>query len=157
MGVHGGRGGSFNQLNGSFTADDTAGNTPDNAQILSSLHNLKRFLESFDFAAMQPDRGFVVSGLIPGTHYRGLSQYGSQYALYIHHKEGGDGHAYTVKPGNHEETLVLNLPPGSYRAGWIDPVSYTVLGSPDFHHEGGLRNLKTPAYAVDIALRIKRQ
>ena len=152
-----GGGASFNQLNGRFTADYPAGNAPDNAQILSSLRNLKRFLESFDFAAMQPDRGFVVSGLIPGTHYQGLSQYSSQYALYIHRSEGGDGHAYTVKPGNHEETLVLNLPPGSYRAEGIDSASYTVLGSQDFHHEGDPRNLKTPAYAVDIALRIKRQ
>jgi hypothetical protein len=90
-----GGGAGFNQLNGRFTSDDPAGNTPDNAQILGSLHNLKKFLDSFDFAAMQPDRGFVVSGLPPGTHYWGLSQGGKQYALYIHHGEGGDGSAYT--------------------------------------------------------------
>lgn len=36
-----------------------------------------------------------MSGLIPGTHYLGLSQ----YALYIHHSEGEDGHAYIVNPG----------------------------------------------------------
>jgi hypothetical protein len=152
-----GGGASFNQLNGRFTGDDPAGNTPDNAQVLGSLRNLKRFLESFDFAAMEPDRGFVVSGLIPGTHYRGLSQYGSQYALYIHHSKGGDEMAYTVTPGNYKETLVVNLPPGSYKAEWIDPASYTVLSSESFHHAGGTHNLKTPDYTVDIALRIKRQ
>ena len=32
-----GGGASFNHLNGRFTAKDPAGNTPDNAQILSAL------------------------------------------------------------------------------------------------------------------------
>ncbi len=152
-----GGGAGFNQLNGRFTVDDPAGNTPDNAQVLGALHNLKRFLESFDFSVMQPDRGFVVSGLLPGTHYRGLSQYGKQYALYIHHGEGGDGADYTVTPGNYEETLVVNLPPGNYKAEWIDPASGRIVGGESFSHEGETRNLKTPAYSVDIALRIMRQ
>jgi hypothetical protein len=98
-----------------------------------------------------------VSGLPPGTHYRGLSQGGKQYALYIHHGEGGDGSAYTVKPENYEETLVVNLPPGNYKAEWIDPASYSILGSESFAHKGETRNMKTPAYSVDIALRIMRQ
>jgi hypothetical protein len=116
-----------------------------------------RFLQSFDFTAMQPDRGFVVSGLLPGTHFRGLTQYGRQYALYIHHGEGGDGSAYSVIPGNYKETLVVNLPPGNYKAEWIDPASYSILASETFSHEGETHNLKTPAYFVDIALRIMRQ
>ncbi len=95
-----GGGASFNQLNGLFTPDDPAGNTPENAKLLGALRSLKTFLESFSFDNMAPDRGFVVSGFDRETHYRGLSQYGKQYALYIHHSEGGDGAAYTVTPGN---------------------------------------------------------
>ena len=84
-----GGGASFNQLNGLFTAEDPAGNTPENAKLLGALHSLKRFIESFSFVDMVPDRGFVVSGFDRETHYRGMSQYGKQYALYIHHSEGG--------------------------------------------------------------------
>jgi hypothetical protein len=152
-----GGGASFNQLNGVFTAEDPAGNTPDNAKLLCSLRNLKEFLESFDFVSMQPDRGFVISGFDQRTHYRGMSQHGVQYALYIHHSEGGDGASYTVTPGNYHETLVLDLPPGNYKAEWIDPASGSVLGAEEFTKAGGTHNIKTPNYSVDIALRIKRQ
>jgi hypothetical protein len=152
-----GGGASFNQLNGVFTAEDPAGDTPDNAKLLSSLRNLKQFLESFDFVSMQPDRGFVMSGLDPKTHYRGMSQHGIQYALYIHHSEGGDGGSYTVTPGKYQENLVLNIPPGNYKAEWIDPGSGSEVGAETFHQTSGIRNLKSPHYSIDIALRIKRQ
>lgn len=152
-----GGGASFNQLNGVFTPEDPAGNTPDNTKLLSALRNLKRFLESFDFVQMEPDRGFVVSGLERDAHDRGLSQEGKQYALYIHHSEGGDGSAYTVTPGNYQETLVLNLPAGNYTAEWIDPASYSTLASESFRSSGATRNMKTPAYSIDIALRIRRE
>jgi hypothetical protein len=152
-----GGGAGFNQLNGLFTPDDPAGNTPENAKLLGALRSLKTFLESFSFDNMVPDRGFVVSGFDRETHYRGLSQYGKQYALYIHHSEGGDGHAYTVTPGEYRENLVLNLPPGNYKAEWIDPASYSTLATEEFKQTGALHVVETPTYAIDIALRIKRQ
>ena len=152
-----GGGASFNQLNGLFTPEDPAGNTPENAKLLGALRNLKTFLESFSFADMVPDKGFVVSGFDRETHYRGISQYGKQYALYIHHGEGGDGAAYTVTPGQYKETLVLSLPPGNYKAEWIDPASYSVLATDEFKHSGATRSMDTPPYTVDVALRIKRE
>ena len=88
---------------------------------MGALRSLKTFIESFSFVDMVPDKGFVVSGFDRETHYRGLSQYGKQYALYIHHSEGGGGGSYTVTPGQYHEKLVLNLPPGDYKAEWIDP------------------------------------
>ena len=152
-----GGGAGFNQLNGLFTPADPAGDTPENAQLLSALHNLKTFLESFHFIGMLPDRGFVVSGFEPHTHYRGLSEYGKQYALYIHHSEGGDGSAYIVKTGQYHETVVLNLPPGTYKAEWIDPATGTTLAANEFKQTTRTRLLETPIYAIDLALRIKRQ
>ena len=106
---------------------------------------------------MVPDKGFVVSGFDRETHYRGISQYGKQYALYIHHGEGGDGSAYTVTPGQHKETLVLSLPPGNYKAEWMDPASYSVLATDEFKQSGATRSMDTPSYTVDVALRIKRE
>jgi hypothetical protein len=152
-----GGGASFNQLNGLFTVEDPAGDTPENAKLLSSLRNLKQFLESFDYVAMQPDRGFVISGLGRQIHYRGMSQHGVQYALYMHHSEGGEGGSYSVCPGNYEETLVLDLPPGTYKAEWIDPASGSVIGTETFTQGRGTHNINTPHYSIDIALRIKRQ
>jgi len=152
-----GGGASFNQLNGLFTAEDPAGKTPENAQLLGALRNLKNFIESFTFDQLVPDKGFVVSGFDRETHYRGMSQYGKQYALYIHHSEGGEGAAYTVTPGQYHENLVLNLPPGNYKAEWIDPASYSTLATENFEQKGALHVLNTPTYTVDIALRIKRQ
>jgi hypothetical protein len=152
-----GGGASFNQLNGLFTPEDPAGNTPENAKLLGALRNLKTFLESFSFVDMVPDKGFVVSGFDRETHYRGISQYGKQYALYIHHGEGGDGSAYTVTPGQYKETLVLSLPPGNYKAEWLDPASYSVLATDEFKQSGATRSMDTPSYTVDVALRIKRE
>src|SRR5271170_2009847 len=47
-----GGGASFNHLNARYTAEDPAGNTPDNARVLSALRNLKNFIYSFDFVKM---------------------------------------------------------------------------------------------------------
>jgi hypothetical protein len=152
-----GGGASFNQLNGLFTPEDPTGNTPENAKLLGALRSLKNFIESFRFVDMAPDRGFVVSGFDRATHYRGMSQYGKQYALYIHHSEGGGDHAYTVTPGEYREHLVLNLAPGNYKAEWIDPASYSTLSTEEFKQTGALRVIDTPTYTIDIALRIKRE
>ncbi len=48
-----GGGASFNHLNARYTAEDSAGNTSDNAQVLSALRNLKNFIYSFDFVKMR--------------------------------------------------------------------------------------------------------
>jgi hypothetical protein len=152
-----GGGASFNQLSGLYTVEDPGGNTPENAKLLGALRSLKTFIDSFSFVDMVPDKGFVVSGFDRETHYRGLSQYGKQYALYIHHSEGGGGSAYTATPGQYREDLVLNLPQGNYKAEWIDPASYATIATAAFAHPGGTRTVSTPTYAIDIALRIKRE
>jgi hypothetical protein len=157
-----GGGASFNQLNGVYTVDDPAGKTPDNLQILTALQNLKNFLESFDFLKMHPDKSFLLGGIPPEALCRGISQPGQQYALYHHHSTGGRGNpnlggdAYTVAPGEYTENLNLNLPPGKYKADWVDPASGNVLDTETFNHKGGNRTLTTPKHSVDIALRIKR-
>ena len=107
-----GGGAGFNQLNGLFTPDDPAGNTPENAKLLGALRSLKTFLESFSFDNMVPDRGFVVSGFDRETHYRGLSQYGKQYALYIHHSEGGGGACL------YRDSWAIPRKPGPESAPW---------------------------------------
>jgi len=152
-----GGGASFNHLYSRYTVEDPAGKTPDNAQVLSALRNLKNFIYSFDFVEMFPDKNFVVSGIPGGTYCRGISQPGEQYALYHHHSVLEDSKAYYVAtPGKYSETLVLDLPGGAYQADWVDPASGSVLNSLAFTHQGGNKTLITPEHTVDIALRIKR-
>jgi hypothetical protein len=150
-----GGGAAFDHLNGLFTVDNPAGKTPDNERVLRALDNLKHFMESFDFVRMAPDKEFLVSGVRPPEYHRALSEPGKQYALYIHHSSEKRGGSYTVVPGDYQEELVLELPSGQYRADWIDPETEAVLGTESFDHQGGNRKLKTPAYQIDIALRIK--
>ena len=152
-----GGGASFNHLNGRYTVENPAGNTPDNAQILAALRSLKHFIYSFDFLKMRPDTNFVISGIPRGTYCRGISRPGEQYALYHHHSIIAESREYyVVTPGSYAETLVLDLPGGSYQADWVDPASGALLGSVKFAHQGGNKTLISPKHEIDIALRIKR-
>lgn len=150
-----GGGSSFNHLNGLFTVQDPAGNTPENARILDALRSLKDFIYSFDFVRMAPDKNFVGGGVPANAYCRAISEPGKQYALYLHHSSGGKGSAYRVTPGQYVEKLDLNLPAGQYQADWVDPATGRVTGAETFTHAGGRRGFTSPVHSVDIALRIK--
>jgi hypothetical protein len=151
-----GGGAGFNQLNGRFTVADPAGNTPDNHQILSALRNLKDFIYSFDFLKMRPDRSMVVRGMPKRAIWRGMSEPGKQYAVYLHHSILRHGENYVVLPGNYQHELVLRLPPGTYQADWVDPATGKVLRTDRLPNQHDDQTLATPPYPVDIALRVKR-
>jgi len=151
-----GGGSSFNNLNGMYTVRDPAGKAAENAAVLQSMQSLKQFIEGFHFLKMRPDRSFVVSGMPAGTHYRGISERGKQYALYHHHSKLKP-YVYKVVPGAYQERLILDLPTGTYRADWVSPSTGVVLGTETFTHPGGRRSVSTPKHAVDIALRIEHQ
>jgi hypothetical protein len=159
-----GGGAGFNNLNGLYTAANPTGKSTENDRILSSLENLKRFIESFDFLRMRPDRNFVVGGLpASNVFYRAISEVGEQYALYIHHssdrflKAHESTGSYQVQAGSYREDLVVSLPAGNYKAEWIDPARGATIGTETFQHDGGSRTLTTPEYHIDVALRIKKQ
>ena len=115
------------------------------------------FIHSFDFVKMRADDSFVLSGVPKGAYCRGMSQPGEQYALYHHHSDLAESTAYYItRPGNYRETMILNLPAGTYRAEWVDPASGAVLDSASFSHKGGNQAVTSPEHSVDIALRIRR-
>ena len=150
-----GGGAGFNQLNGLYTIAIPAGDTPDNVKLTSSLRNLKSFLSSFDFVTMHQDKHIVLSGVPAGAHWRAISEPGLQYALYVHHSEGGNGSSYIASPGHYTDNLELDLPQASYQMDWIDPATGSVVKSEIITHDEGPRVFTTPTYTVDIALRIK--
>ena len=152
-----GGGASFNHLNGRYTVQDPAGKTPDNAQVLTALRNLKNFIFSVDFLKMRPDKTFITSDVPKGAYRRSMSLPGQQYVLYQHHSKLEErNHYYIVTPGNYVENLILDLPAGTYKAEWIDPASGSVINADTFTHKGATRTFTSPRYSVDIALRIKR-
>ena len=51
--------------------------------------------------------------------------------------------------------LRLELPKGTYRAEWVDPVTGKVHGGVDIAHNGGERVLAVPGFEEDLALRVK--
>jgi len=157
-----GGGAGFNHLNGQYTVENPTGSTPDNALVCQALNNLKGFMCSFDYIEMGPDLSFIVSGISKECFYRGISQPGVQYALYLHHsirgKEGADSEqdVYVVLPGSYSNKLVLNLPAGTYQVDWVEPASGSVIDACRIAHKGGHVPITTPVYSIDIALRIKR-
>jgi hypothetical protein len=151
-----GGGSSFNNLNGVYTVRDPSGRAAENKPVLEAMQSLKQFIQGFDFLKMRPDRSFVVNRMPAGTYYRGISERGEQYALYHHHSRLKD-YVYKVLPGTYEERVILELPPGTYQANWVNPSTGAILGTETFTHAGGQHSVSTPKHAVDVALRIKRQ
>jgi hypothetical protein len=52
--------------------------------------------------------------------------------------------------------LVLNLPRGRYQTHWVNTKTGAVDKSETFDHEGGEKELASPEFVVDVALRIVR-
>jgi hypothetical protein len=149
-----GGGAGFNQLNGLYTAALPDGNTPDNIQICTALRNLVTFMGSFDFVKMRQDKQ-TVTGVPKGAICRCTSEPGRQYAVYLHHSKGERAAVYEVQPGDYRAELQLDLPAGRYRAEWVDPAGGQTVAGETFVHAGGKRAVASPAYKVDIALRVK--
>ncbi len=53
--------------------------------------------------------------------------------------------------------IELALPPGRYRAEWIDTKQGDVAKAEDFEHAGGTKILASPPFVVDVALRAKKR
>jgi PA14 domain/Cellulase (glycosyl hydrolase family 5) len=53
-----------------------------------------------------------------------------------------------------ETKLTLNLPKGSYKAQWLNPVSGKMTPAESFEHPGGQKVLNTPKFEKDIVLKI---
>jgi len=150
-----GGGGSFNQLNGLFSNINPTAANCGNEVILNALKILKDFLYSFNFTRMHQERNLITSGIPSGAVARAISEPGQQYAVYLHHSRLDPGH-YIVQPGNYQAQLQVNLPASSYRIEWVEPATGQVTQSTSLQHAGGEAVLISPAYTIDIALRMTK-
>jgi hypothetical protein len=148
-----GGGAGFNHLNGLFSTFNSAAKDSSNEPVLQTLHNLKIFMERFNFIRMRRDTTFIEASPSEGTFVRGISEPGKQYAVYIHHSRNMNV-KYVVQPGDYQDSLQLSIWAGSYKVEWIDPTTGSTIHQERFLHSGGSRIFATPHYSIDIALSI---
>lgn len=156
-------GGLYNNLDYSFTPKHPDGTFLDYSSpgggspaLRRQLGILKRFLEGFDFVHMQPDRT-VIKSVRPELTGYALIEPGRQYGVYLHvplpknPKQISD----YLNDGVQAE-ISIELPEGSYRLEWIDTRTGEVAKAESLDHQGGPRELQSPKFANDVALRILR-
>lgn len=107
---------------------------------------LRDFINGFDFVRMKPDKEFINSGQSEKTHTHALAENGKQYA------------AYFFDPSNaapQTMSLTLLLPPGNYRAEWLDPVSGKITKRERVQSRGAM-TIQSPEFLREIALSVRR-
>ncbi|HJT31943.1 MAG TPA: putative collagen-binding domain-containing protein [Pirellulales bacterium] len=103
---------------------------------------MKRFVDSFDFVRMKPDKSVIVGDLPENATVQVLAEPGVAYAVYVR--------------GRSSAELRLKLPQGVYRAEWLNPRSGQVDGTAEVKSAGDPVTLRSPAYDEDIVLAILR-
>ena len=113
-------------------------------------------MDGFDLVAMKPDNAVVKDGRITALLTGGDKGSAKEAKATVRVlADPGKAYAIYVKGGVQAE-LALDLPRGSYRAEWVNTKTGAVDKAEDFDHGGGTRELASPAYDEDVALRVQR-
>ncbi len=125
-------------------------------ELRQQLGILKNFMESIDFIHMRPDSRVVrqISSDLTATV---LTQLGEVYAIYFHVP-------LPDKPKRIEDHLhddlqfvfTLDLPAATFAAEWLNTLTGKIEHAETIQHAGGDCQLRSPRFANDIALRLKR-
>ncbi len=138
----------YSNLDYSFAVGHEDGSAQINAPggggpvLWKQLKVLKDFIEGFDFIHMTPDDSVITGGTPKDTTARALTLPGKAYAIYIN--------------GHNVKKLSVNLPPGPYKAQWLNPKTGDIDKIESIVHSGGSYAFTAPQYSDDIALSIVR-
>lgn len=154
-------GGLYNNLDYSFVAGHENGSfeTPahapggGNPQFRRSMRALGTFIRGFDFVRMRPAPHVVREPLPGGLKARALAEEGVAYAVYFRQGLGQNGGSRSYAKG--ELTVEVDLPPGRYRALWVNTRTGETLDRAEFAPSGGVHRLAAPAFEEDVALSIR--
>jgi hypothetical protein len=143
-------------LNGEYHRGQVTGGADTRERIVPQRKLLKDFVESFDLTSIARFDG--LSGVPAGAFANALATPGRQYAVYLFHAKD-DGHwgaHFVATPGTYRDTFTLKaVPPGRYRLEWVDPANGAVTESRQLDWRGGDLDVTTPAYSLDVALRMR--
>jgi hypothetical protein len=149
----GGGAGHIN-LNGEYYHGQETGGADTHTGIVPQKKVLRDFLNSFDYIRMRRLTDYKAPA---GTVCGAMAENGKQYAFYIFHGWLKNRHFWVGTPGNYEDEITLNtVPAGTYRLEWIDPATGAVKHTETRTHVGAKFVVKTPAYSMDLALRMRR-
>ena len=151
----------FNTLDYSFTPLHPDGTFRDyrspgggSPELRRQLGILKRFVEGFDFVRMKPDDA-AVAAVSDGLAARALAERGKAYAVYVHVPLPEKPQRLSeLRRGGIRATVTLDLPAGRYRAEWLDTKTGAASPAEAFDHAGGRRELASPEFADDVALKV---
>jgi hypothetical protein len=154
-------GGLYNNLDYSFTSKHSDGSFRDyrspgggSPELRKQLSILKRFLEGFNFVRMKPDNA-VVKQVSGGLVARALGEPGRAYAIYLHVPIPSNPKKLSDHLREHcRASVVLDLPAGRYRAEWIDTKTGQGAHVETFTQQSGGKELRSPEFANDVALRV---
>jgi hypothetical protein len=145
-------------LNGEYYHGHESGGQDTQTVIVPQKKILKDFLESFDFSKMVCFTG--LEGIPAGAFASALAEHGKQYGVYLFHARYEDkwGAHFVAMPGSYRDSFVLKaIPPATYEMEWIDPATGKVTGRDKITWGGGDLKITTPAYKIDVALRMRRR
>jgi hypothetical protein len=150
----------YNNLDYSFTArhpDGTftgyrspGGGSP---ELRKQLRILRDFICSFDFLNMKPAPD-ILSVVTPAVEARALAEPGKAYAIYLHVSLPKEPQPKEYRESRTAE-LSVTLPAGDYRAEWVNTLTGHVDKVETWEHAGGAKALNSPAFLVDVALRVR--
>jgi hypothetical protein len=154
-------GGLYNNLDYSFTPQHPGGTLREyrspgggSPELRRQLQILHEFLGQFDFVRMAPDVQ-TVRKTEPDLSVQVLAERGKAYAIYLHVPlVNKPKDLAAILQRKQAATLEVDLPAGTYSAQWLDPVQGQATPPETFRHAGGPRRMASPAFQVDIALRI---
>ena len=155
-------GGLYNNLDYSFTTSHPDGTLRDykspgggSPELRRQLGFLRRFVETFDFVAMQPDNN-VVAGCEPAMNSRAMSIAGKRYAIYLHVPlpESPGPELPKLLRDDMQVALKLRIPAGQYNIEWFNTRNGQSLAKHRVEHDGGELQLASPMFANDVAIAI---
>jgi hypothetical protein len=149
-------GAGFINLNGEYDAGRETGGNDTQTKIVPQKKILLEFMNSLNLAGLSR---FTDFNGVPSDAFAGsLAEPGKQYALYLFHgaEDGKWGLHFRTNPGTYKDTITLTaVPAGAYKLEWVNPATGAVISKDALKWNGGNLKVTTPAYSVDMAMRLR--
>ena len=137
------------------SGDTTLGNS-----IRGTVRNSWTYMNRLHLVALRRNLAWVTGGIPNGAKLQASASPGQQYVAYLHHGQSGiENFQLRYNPidsSQHNVSLNVTLPAGTWRAVWTRPADLVELQVQEFTHAGGAVTLNPVAYLADVALRIDR-